>query len=77
MSYYWDTKTLLIEYFLLRKKLLFINHLALLPRDPLAGEIYQLQKQNDALSGLVPETKGFLQKLNITDDPESYYKPQW
>ena len=43
--YYWDTKSLLIENFLMMKKLLLYHHLENLPQTALAKEVLSLQKE--------------------------------
>ena len=75
--FYWDTGILLEENFLILKKLLFVHHLATLPSNSLASEIYQLQKNDSSLPGLVQDCNDYLSSLNITSDPSSFTKYQW
>ena len=59
------------------KKLLFLHHLATLPSNSLAAEIYQLQKEDSSLPGLVRDCEEYLSSLNISSDPSSFSKYQW
>ena len=62
----------------MQQKLLFLHHLASLPDQALAKEIYSLQMENENLPGLVRESKLFFQQLGIDDsDPSSFSKYQW
>ena len=53
---YWDTGGILMKYRILKQKLVFYHHLANLPTDSLAGEMFQVQKQMN-LPGLVNEVE--------------------
>ena len=77
VMYYWDTGILLEENFIILKKLLFLHHLATLPSNSLAAEIYQLQKEDSSLPGLVRDCEEYLSSLNISSDPSSFSKYQW
>ena len=58
--------TLLMEFRVLKKKLMFLHHLVNLPEPSLAKEVLTLQVDND-LPGIFKECKGFLNKFNIGD----------
>ena len=51
-SLYWETGGMMMKYRILKKKLLFLHHLATLPCDTLAREIFEVQVKL-ALPGLV------------------------
>ena len=65
----------MIEYRILEKKLLFLHHLATLPEDTLAREVFEVQKKL-ALPGLVQECQQFLVRFGITCVGQ-YTKLQW
>ena len=72
---YWDTGGLQMKYCVLKKKLLFLHHLATLPDDSLAKECFELQRQQ-RLPGLYLECEDTLKKnglLNLSD----FTKFQW
>ena len=69
------TGSLMMEWRILEKKLLFLHHVASLPDTDLAKEIYNVQVQL-ALPGIVHECQEFLAKYQITD-VSSYTKDQW
>ena len=72
---YLETGGILMSYRILLKKLLFYHHLATLPEDTLAREVFDEQRRL-ALPGLVQECQDFLVKFGITD--ASKYTPyQW
>ena len=72
---YWDTGGILMKYRILKQKLVFYHHLANLPTDSLAGEMFQVQKQMN-LPGLVNEVERFLAREGIFDVTK-YSKNQW
>ena len=72
---YLETGGMLMEYRILKKKLLFLHHLATLPDDALAREVYDVQRKL-ALPGLFQECQEFLVKFGITK-PEKFTKNQW
>ena len=71
----WDTGTLMMKYRILKRKLVFFHHLATLPDDCLAREVFDKQVKL-SLPGLVPECQPYLETLNITD-VSKYSKFQW
>ena len=73
--FYWDTAGLLMELRIIQKKLIFLHHVATLPEDSLAREIYELQRQL-SLPGLVSECSEYLVKFDVTDITQ-YTKSQW
>ena len=75
--FYWDTGSLLEENFIILKKLLFLHHLANLPSNALANNIYVLQKEHPSESGLVQECNEYMSKLDITLDPGMTSKNHW
>ena len=74
-SLYWDTAGLLMKNQILKKKLLFLHHLATLPEDSLAREVYEVQTRL-SLPGLVDECKEMLAEFMVTDII-SFTKKQW
>ena len=72
---YWDTGGILMKYRILKQKLLFYHHLANLPTNSLAGEIFQVQKRMN-LPGLVKECEKFLAQEGVFDVTK-YSKQQW
>ena len=62
---YWQTGGLKMKNRILMRKLLFLHHVATLPADTLAREVYEVQKKLD-LPGLLQECKEFLVKHEIT-----------
>ena len=75
--FYWDSGFLLEENYIMLKKLLFLHHLSTLPSTSLAAEVYQLQKEDSTLPGLVQDCKEYLSTLNIQSDPAEFNKYQW
>ena len=65
-SLYWETGGIMMKYRILKKKLLLLHHLATLPSDSLAREIYEVQEKL-ALPGLVKECQEYLVLWGITD----------
>ena len=72
---YSETGTILIEYRILMKKLLFLHHVVSLPEGSLAREVYEVQSKLK-LPGLVEECQMFLDRYRITD-VASFSKMQW
>ena len=64
-----------MKYRILMRKLLFLHHVATLPTDSLAREVYEVQEKLD-LPGLVQECKEFLVKNGITK-VSKYSSQQW
>ena len=64
-----------MEYRILQKKLLFLHHVATLPEDSLAREVFQVQEELN-LPGLLHDCQEFLVKRGITK-LSSYSKAQW
>ena len=60
---------------ILQKKLLLLHHIAKLPEDTLAKEIYNVQKKLN-LPGLVEECNEFLIKCDVTH-VANYSKLKW
>ena len=57
---------------------MFLHHLASLPDQALAKEVYSIQKENENLPGLVTECNLYLSQLGIEcSDPSIYSKCQW
>ena len=73
VMFYWDTGFLLEENLIIKKKLLFIHHLATLPDDALAKEVYKTQKRQN-IPGLVRECNEHLCVLGIEGNPEDFSK---
>ena len=63
---YSETGTLLMEYRILQKKLLFLHHLHNLPESSLASEVLAVQTEQ-GLPGIVDECHDFLAKFEIYD----------
>ena len=74
-SLYWETGGTLIKYRILQKKLLFLHHVATLPNDTLAREVYEIQAKLE-LPGLLKECQKFLVVNGVTN-LRSYSKSQW
>ena len=72
---YWETGGLLMKFRILKKKLLFIHHVATLPKNTLAKEIFDTQKRFN-LPGLVQDCEAFLIHAGVTD-LEDYTSTQW
>ena len=58
---YWDTGALLMKYRILKRKLLLLHHIATLPANSLANQVYEVQSQLQ-LPGLQDECNEFLLK---------------
>ena len=63
---YSETGTVLMEFRILKKKLMFLHHLYNLPNTSLAYEVLSCQAAND-LPGIIHECKNFLDKFNLND----------
>ena len=72
---YWETGGLLMKYRILKKKLLFIHHVATLPTDALAREVYDTQRKLN-LPGIYKDCEAFLIKAGVTA-LEAFSSPQW
>lgn len=72
---YFDTAGLKMTNQILKRKLLFLHHVATLPEDSLAREILEVQAKNN-LPGLVEECREVLAEFGVTD-LEVYSKSQW
>ena len=72
---FWETGLMLMKNRILQKKLLFLHHIAKLPEDTLAKEIYNVQKKLN-LPGLVEECKEFLINSEVTH-VENFSKHEW
>ena len=72
---FFDTKGLLMEHRIWKKKLLFLFHLENLPRNSLGYEIY-LQQKTHQLPGLVQECQDIISQLGLKN-PKEYNKTQW
>ena len=75
MSLYSESSTLLISNHILLTQLLFLHHVATLPRRALANEIYQAMKINN-YPGIVKNCQKYLTEWNITD-VEDFTKMAW
>ena len=72
---YWDCGGLLMKNRILKKKLLFLHHIATLEEDAIAFQVYSVQKRLE-LPGLLQECQEFLVKFDILDVIE-YSSGQW
>ena len=72
---YWETGGLLMKYRVLKKKLLFLHHLTILPENSLAAEVFRVQERLK-LPGLARECEDFLIRFRITN-VSSYTPLQW
>ena len=72
---YWDCGGLLMKNRIIKKKMLFLHHIATLSPDSIAYQVYCVQKRLE-LPGLVQECHEFLVKFQITDI-SGYTKGQW
>ena len=72
---YWDTGCLPMKYRILKNKLLFLHHVATLPENTLAREIFETQKKLH-LPGLLKECHDFMIKSEIMNF-QMYSKQQW
>ena len=72
VSLYSESSTLFISNHILLTKLLFLHHIATLPRTALANEIYQTMKANN-YPGIVKNCQKYLTEWNMTD-VETYTK---
>ena len=63
-SYYWQSGSRKFENIILQNKLNFLFHLANLPITSLAGSIYQEQKKNPELKGLVSELQEHVRRIH-------------
>ena len=75
VSLYSESSTLLISNQILLTQLLFLHHIATLPRTSLANEIYQTMKVNN-YPGIVKNCQKYLTEWNMTD-AENYTKMAW
>ena len=64
-----------MKYRVLKKKLLFLHHLTILPENSLAAEVFRVQKRLK-LPGLARECEDFLIRFRITNIA-SYTPLQW
>ena len=64
VNYYWQLATLMPANIILQKKIMFIFHIANLPEQSLAREVYELQDREE-LPGLILENKEHLVVLNF------------
>ena len=71
-NFYWQCGTLKVEYMILQRKLNFIHHLANLPVQSLAGEIFQIQEVQAI--GIMKECEEHLAKLNF---PVNRHASKW
>ena len=74
-SLYFETGGILMEFRILQKKLLFLHHVATLPDDSLAREVFQVQEELN-LPGLLQDCQEFLVERRITKF-SNYSKSQW
>ena len=73
-NYYWQSASLKFSNIILKKKLNFIHHIANLPPDALANEVYELQVEHGG--GLLNELEEHLHTIGVTD-LRSVSKWQW
>ena len=62
----WDTGTLLMEFRILQRKLIFLHHLTNLPNDALAKEVLDVQIKL-GLPGIAQECAEFLSRFGMHD----------
>jgi hypothetical protein len=74
-SLYWETGGTLIKNLILQTKLLFLHHVATLPANTLAREVFDVQ-EDLKLPGLLNECQGFLVIYGISK-LSNYSKLQW
>ena len=74
-SSYFETGGILMEFRILQKKLLFLHHVATLPDDSLARQVFQVQEELN-LPGLLQDCQEFLVERRITKF-SNYSKSQW
>ena len=74
-SLYWSTGTLLMVNRILQKKCLFVHHLATLPPDSLAREVFELQNHFH-LPSLMDECNSFIETF-CHQKIENFTKNQW
>jgi len=72
---YWDTGGILMNYRIIKRKLLFFHHPATLPSESLAKEIFEVQKVMN-LPGLVSECQKMITNSGVIN-VEHFSKPQW
>ena len=72
---YWDVKRLLMSNRILKKKLLFLHHVATLDEGSIAHQVYKTQKKLH-LPGLVEDCNEFLTN-NVTSDMTKFSPVQW
>ena len=65
-NFYWQTRSLKVQYIILQRKMNFFHHLSNLPQNALARNVLDLMVEND-LPGLVREIEEHITKLNVTD----------
>ena len=73
---YWQSGSLLVHNLILKKKLMFYPHLSCLPRESLAGSVFQIQKTDLSVPGLVSEVNEHIVKIGIPN-PSDLSKWQW
>ena len=74
MNLYWQSGSLLVENIILKNQMMFYHHLANLPSDCLAAEVFSLQVTH-SLPGLATQIKEHIQNLGI--NPVSVSKRVW
>ena len=72
---YWDCGGMLMEYRIVKKKLMFLHHLANLDDSSLAKQVYDVQLKL-GLPGLIKECEQYLVKFGVIDITK-YTKIQW
>ena len=77
MALFWDTGTLLVNNYIIMKKLLFYHHLLQLSDSALAKQILNKQKEEVSEFGFVSECERFLSELEIEHDPSTFSKNRW
>ena len=77
VGYYWEVGALEVDQIIIQKKLMFYHHLANLPLQSVAREVFDIQEaDSDSFPGLVKELEPYLIKLG-NPDPKTYTKYQW
>ena len=66
IRFYWQCGTLRVSHIILKRKLVFIHHLANLPVGSLSRDFFELQYK-EGLPGLIEEKHDHLENLNFED----------
>ena len=75
VNFYWQTGSTRMENIILSKQLMFFHHLANLPVESLAGEVFRIQLEN-SIPGIVTKCKDHIEKMG-NPNPEVETKRSW